>query len=226
MFSTQIPSDWQTLLAEELAQPYLHTLQQFLETERSTQDILPPEPDIFSAFALTPYAQTRVLLLGQDPYHGPGQAHGLCFSVRPGIKPPPSLVNLYKELESDLGIPRPTHGYLVPWAQQGILMLNTVLTVRAGQANSHKNQGWEQFTDAVIALVNAKTDPVIFVLWGSHAQKKAKLIDSDRHPILRAAHPSPLSAHNGFWGSKPFSTINRILEEQGTPPINWNLSAG
>jgi uracil-DNA glycosylase len=226
MFSTQIPSDWQTLLAEELAQPYLHTLQQFLETERSTQDILPPEPDIFSAFALTPYAQTRVLLLGQDPYHGPGQAHGLCFSVRPGIKPPPSLVNLYKELESDLGIPRPTHGYLVPWAQQGILMLNTVLTVRAGQANSHKNQGWEQFTDAVIALVNAKTDPVIFVLWGSHAQKKAKLIDSDRHPILRAAHPSPLSAHNGFWGSKPFSSINRILEEQGTPPINWNLSAG
>ena len=177
--------------------------------ERRTHTVFPPEPDVFNALKLTPYARTNVLLLGQDPYHDDGQAHGLCFSVRPGIKPPPSLVNMFKELRDDLGCSIPRHGYLASWAEQGVLMLNAVLTVRAHEPNSHKERGWETFTDAIIRAVNARPSPVVFVLWGAYAQKKAKLIDASRHPVLTAAHPSPLSAKK-FFGSRPFSATLRI----------------
>jgi uracil-DNA glycosylase len=218
-----ISNSWQQVLTEEFEKPYFQDLQNFLIEERQTQTIFPTEPDIFSAFELTPYEDVRVLLLGQDPYHDENQAHGLCFSVKPGIKPPPSLANIYKELQSDLEFKIPNNGYLLPWAKQGILMLNAVLTVRAHTPNSHKNRGWETFTDAVISKVNQKTDPVIFLLWGAYAQKKLKLIDTTRHTVIQSAHPSPLSARNGFFGSKPFSQINSTLASFDRSAIDWQI---
>ncbi|MDJ0772822.1 MAG: uracil-DNA glycosylase [Mastigocoleus sp. MO_167.B18] len=218
-----LPKSWEHILVEELEKPYFQQLQNFLAEERETQTIFPAEEDIFSAFELTPYENVNVLLLGQDPYHNHNQAHGLCFSVKPGIKPPPSLVNIFKELHSDLVVPTPEHGFLVTWAKQGILMLNAVLTVRAHTPNSHKNKGWEKFTDAAIAKVNEKPDPVVFVLWGGYAKKKLKLIDTNRHIVIQSAHPSPLSARNGFFGSKPFSAINQALLQLGKPEINWKI---
>ena len=223
MTTQLISSDWQLVLAEEFDKPYFQQLQDFINTERQTQTIFPSAADVFSAFELTPYENVRVLVLGQDPYHDDNQAHGLCFSVNPGIKVPPSLVNIYKELKSDLELPIPNHGYLVPWAKQGVLMLNAVLTVRAHTPNSHKDKGWETFTDAVITKVNQKPDPVVFVLWGAYAQKKLKLIDTNRHLVIQSAHPSPLSARNGFFGSKPFSAINTALTAMGKPELNWQI---
>ena len=217
-----LPTDWRTVLAAEFEQPYFAKLEAFVAAERREHQVFPPEPDLFSALRATPFEDVRVLLLGQDPYHGDGQAHGMCFSVPPGIKAPPSLVNMFKELKEDLGCKVPNSGYLMPWAKQGVLLLNAVLTVRAHEPNSHKNQGWEQFTDAIIRTVNDKKVPVVFVLWGAYAQKKEKLIDPDRHRILKGAHPSPLSAKK-FFGSRPFSAINHALEETGSKPINWQL---
>ncbi|MCK6586862.1 MAG: uracil-DNA glycosylase [Polyangiaceae bacterium] len=221
----KIPGSWRSVLADECEKAYFRKLEEFLAAERKAGAIFPPEEDMFSALEHTPYEDVRVLLLGQDPYHDDGQAHGLCFSVRPGVKPPPSLVNIYKELESDIGCGAPNHGHLISWAKQGILMLNAVLTVRAHTPNSHKDKGWEHFTDAIIRKVNEKSDPVVFVLWGGYAQKKAKLVDAKRHTIIQSAHPSPLSARNGFFGSKPFSTINSALRSAGKPEINWRLEA-
>jgi uracil-DNA glycosylase len=218
-----ISSSWQKVLAEEFEKPYFQNLQDFLTEERQTQTIFPVEADVFSAFELTHYENVNVFVLGQDPYHDNNQAHGLCFSVKPGIKTPPSLVNIYKELQADVEFKIPNNGYLVSWAEQGILMLNAVLTVRAHTPNSHKNKGWETFTDAVISKVNQKTDPVVFVLWGAYAQKKLKLIDTARHTVIQSAHPSPLSARNGFFGSKPFSAINTALHSVGKPEINWQI---
>jgi uracil-DNA glycosylase len=220
---SKISPSWQAVLFEEFNKPYFSHLQNFLGEERQAHTIYPPEEDMFSAFELTPYDQVNVLLLGQDPYHDRNQAHGLCFSVKPGIKPPPSLINIFKELKDDVGFNIPNHGYLVSWAKQGILMLNAVLTVRAHTPNSHKNQGWEIFTDAVISKVNQKVDPVIFVLWGGYAQKKLKLIDTARHTVIKSAHPSPLSARNGFFGSKPFSAINSALRSFGKAEIDWQI---
>jgi uracil-DNA glycosylase len=210
-------------LADECEKAYFRKLAEFLAAERKAGSIFPPEEDMFSALEHTPFDQVSVLLLGQDPYHDDGQAHGLCFSVRPGVKPPPSLVNIYKELEADIGCGAPNHGHLISWAKQGVLMLNAVLTVRAHTPNSHKEKGWESFTDAIIRKVNEKADPVVFVLWGGYAQKKAKLVDATKHIIIQSAHPSPLSARNGFFGSKPFSTINSALRKAGRPEINWRL---
>lgn len=224
MISSQLPDSWKTALAEEFNKPYLKKLQNFIEEERKSKIIYPPQEDVFSAFELTPFEQVNVLILGQDPYHGENQAHGLCFSVKPGIKTPPSLVNIYKELKDDLGFEIPDSGYLVPWAKQGILMINAVLTVEAHTANSHKNKGWETFTDAVISKINQKQEPVIFVLWGGYAKKKLKLIDTNRHTVIQSAHPSPLSARNGFFGSKPFSKINSALRQAGKPIINYQLT--
>lgn len=218
-----LPESWQAVLAEELEKPYFKSLAEFVDEERRTQTVFPPEDDVFNALNYTPYDEVNVLLVGQDPYHDDNQAHGLCFSVRPGIKPPPSLVNMYKELQSDVGFRIPNHGYLVPWAKQGMLMLNTVLTVRAHQPNSHKGHGWERFTDVVISKVNEKKERVIFVLWGAPAQKKKALIDTRRHVIVESAHPSPLSARAGFFGSKPFSKINTALREVDKPEITWQL---
>jgi uracil-DNA glycosylase len=218
-----IPESWHTHLNGELNKPYFQKLAQFVDEERQQQTVFPPEDEVFSALRLTPYENVNVLLLGQDPYHDNNQAHGLCFSVRPGIKPPPSLVNMYKELQDDIGFRIPNNGYLVPWAKQGMLMLNAVLTVRAHTPNSHKNKGWEKFTDAVIGAVNEKRDPVVFVLWGGYAQKKINLIDTTRHTVIQSAHPSPLSARNGFFGSRPFSAINNALREHGKPEIDWQL---
>lgn len=212
------------ILAQETERSYYAQLHAFVASERATHTVFPPEADVFNALALTPFERVRVLLLGQDPYHDNGQAHGLCFSVRPGITPPPSLVNIYKELRSDVGFRIPNNGYLSHWDEQGMLMLNAVLTVRAHQPNSHKNKGWETFTDAIIRAISAKPEPVIFVLWGGYAQKKLKLIDTARHTVIQSAHPSPLSAHNGFFGSRPSSQINAALSTAGTPPIDWQIN--
>ena len=219
----KLPTSWRPQLAEELSKPYFRKLEQFLEKERQTFPIYPPEKDIFSALKLTPYENVNVLLLGQDPYPGEGQAHGLCFSVRPGIKPPASLRNIYKELETDVGFRIPNNGYLAPWAKQGMLMLNAVLTVRTGETNSHQGKGWEIFTDCIISSVNEKEAPVVFVLWGAYAQKKIALIDTDKHTIIKSAHPSPLSARNGFFGSRPFSQINEALRAAHKPLIEWQI---
>jgi uracil-DNA glycosylase len=218
----QLPADWKEVLADEVKKPYFQQLKAFVDDERSAHTVFPPEGDVFNAFELTPYHQVKVLLLGQDPYHDEGQAHGLCFSVKPGIKPPPSLVNIFKELHNDLGCKVPNNGYLVPWAQQGIMLLNAVLTVRAHKPTSHKDQGWETFTDAVIRALNDRSKPVVFLLWGAYAQKKIKLIDANRHRVVTAAHPSPLSAKK-FFGSKSFSAVNKALEELGERPIDWQI---
>lgn len=214
-------NDWQDILAEEFASPYYQTLRQFLISEYRSAKIYPPMDEIYTALHLTPYADTRVVILGQDPYHGPGQAQGLCFSVKPGVRLPPSLVNIFKELESDIACPIPPSGDLRGWAAQGVLLLNTTLTVREGQPKSHAGQGWETLTDAIIAALSQRQAPVVFLLWGAHAQSKTKLIDQDRHVILKAPHPSPLSAHRGFFGSKPFSQANQALVRLGHKPIDW-----
>ena len=216
-------TDWNPILRTEFDKPYWADLQQFVAAERSHATVFPPHDEVFSALHLTPYATTRVLILGQDPYHGPGQAHGLCFSVRPGVRVPPSLVNIHKELEADLGIAAPDHGNLEAWARQGVLLLNTTLTVRSGQAASHQGKGWETFTDEVIRAVDAKPDHVVFILWGGHARKKKALIDRTRHTIVESAHPSPLSANNGFFGSRPFSLTNEALRAHGQQTIDWSL---
>lgn len=222
----ELPESWKPVLEAELEKPYFQKLREFVEAERQAHTVYPPSGEEFAALEATPYDEVKVFILGQDPYHGPNQAHGMAFSVRPGVTPPPSLQNMFTELKNELGItPPPKHGYLMPWAKQGVLLLNAVLTVRRSEPNSHKGQGWETFTDAVIRAVSAKDDRVIFVLWGAYAQKKIKLIDADKHTILKSAHPSPLSAHNGFFGSKPFSTINTLLREGGKQEIDWNLSA-
>jgi uracil-DNA glycosylase len=217
------PAGWQAALENERQKPYFQNLDEFVSTEREAHTIYPPTGDEFSALELTPLDSTRVFILGQDPYHGPNQAHGLAFSVRPGVTPPPSLANIFRELRDDLGCKVPNNGYLVPWAEQGVLLLNAVLTVRRGEANSHKAKGWEKFTDEVIRQVNTKKEPVIFVLWGGYAAKKLSLIDESRHTVVTSVHPSPLSAHNGFFGSSPFSKINAALRENGTPEIDWQI---
>lgn len=211
------------MLRTEFDKPYWGELQQFVEGERARHTVFPAADQVFAALHLTPYARTRVVLLGQDPYHGPQQAHGLCFSVREGVQVPPSLVNIYAELRDDLGIDTPTHGNLESWARQGVLLLNTCLTVRSGAAASHQGKGWENFTDEVLRTVNAKPHPVVFILWGAHARKKKALIDTSRQTVIESAHPSPLSAHNGFFGSKPFSRTNAALVAAGLDPIDWRL---
>jgi len=204
----------------------MQALRSFLVSEREAGKLIYPKAsEWFAALDLTPLNKTRVVLLGQDPYHGEGQAHGLCFSVRGGVRPPPSLVNIYKEMQSDLGLPPPRHGNLQSWAEQGVLLLNSVLTVEAGRAASHQGKGWEQFTDAIIRLLNQQPRPIVFILWGSYAQKKGAMVDRSRHLVIASAHPSPLSAHNGFLGSKPFSQTNEFLRKNGEPEINWELPA-
>lgn len=216
---------WMQALGAEFEQPYMQSLRAFLRREKqSGETVYPPGSDIFHAFNATPFEQVKVVILGQDPYHGPNQAHGLCFSVQSGVRVPPSLVNIYKEIERDLGIPPPAHGTLDHWARQGVLLLNAVLTVRAGQAASHQGQGWEQFTDQAIDHINRERQGVVFMLWGSSAQKKGRLIDRQRHCVLTAPHPSPLSAHRGFFGCGHFSRANQYLLQQGKAPIDWSLS--
>ena len=220
---SMIENDWLTELGQEFHKPYYKNLYQFVLKEYNTTRIFPPSDDIFNAFHLTPLSQVKVVIIGQDPYHNEGQAHGLCFSVKPGVDVPPSLVNIYKELKDDLGCYIPNNGYLVKWAKQGVLMLNTVLTVRAHMANSHRGKGWEEFTDAAIRALNKQDRPIVYILWGRPAQTKEKMLNNPRHLILKAPHPSPLSAYNGFFGSKPFSQTNRFLEENGRPPIDWQI---
>lgn len=222
--SIKLEQSWKEQLAEEFAKPYMQQLKAFLQQEKQANKVIYPRgSEIFQAFELTPFDKVRVVILGQDPYHGPNQAHGLCFSVKPGVRIPPSLLNIYKELEQDLQIKRVGHGYLASWAKQGVLLLNAVLTVEQGLAASHQGKGWEQFTDQVIAKLNARRDPIIFVLWGSYAQRKGAHIDQKRHHILQSVHPSPLSASRGFLGNKHFSTINALLQANHCEPINWQL---
>lgn len=220
--SVAVRTDWNPILRDQFAEPYWDQLQRFVAAERASHTIYPPHEQVFAALHLTPYDATRVVILGQDPYHGPRQAHGLCFSVQRGIRIPPSLVNIQTELRDDLGIEPPGHGNLEAWARRGVLLLNTTLTVRAGQAASHQGKGWERFTDRVIRAVDAKSHPVVFILWGSAARKKGTLLDVSRHTIIESAHPSPLSAHNGFFGSRPFSRTNTALEAAGLEPIDWS----
>ena len=219
----KIGNSWDDVLAGEFEKEYYLKLREFLKTEYSSYRVYPPMEHIFRALKETPYDKVKAVILGQDPYHEPGQAQGLCFSVPEGVKQPPSLVNIFKEMQADLGVRPPSHGNLLTWANQGVLLLNAVLTVREHEANSHKNKGWEQFTDRVISLLNDREDPVVFILWGANAKAKASLITNDRHCILTGAHPSPLSAHNGFWGGKYFSRANEFLEERGYEPINWRI---
>jgi uracil-DNA glycosylase len=220
-----LPSCWRAALDDEIHKPYFSDLEQFVDKERAAQTVYPPEGDVFNAFHFTPYDDVKVLLLGQDPYHDEGQAHGLCFSVRQGVKQPPSLVNIFKELKSDLGCPLPTTGNLETWARRGVMLLNAVLTVRVHEPNSHKGRGWEEFTDAVIRALNRREKPVVFLLWGAYAQKKGRLIDVPPHVIITAAHPSPLSAKK-FFGSKPFSRVNAALRELGETRIDWCIGDG
>jgi uracil-DNA glycosylase len=214
-------TDWNPLLSGEFDKPYWAELMRFVATERARGPVYPPKDDVFAALHLTPHASVKALILGQDPYHGPGQAHGLCFSVRSGVPKPPSLANIHQELHDDLGCPIPTHGSLESWACNGVLLLNATLTVRARQAASHQRRGWETFTDRVIEAVNDKPERVVFILWGSSARKKKALIDRGRHAIVESPHPSPLSAHRGFFGSRPFSRANAALEASGRAPIDW-----
>ncbi len=224
MAEIQLHDSWKAPLLPEFQSDYMANLRAFLVAEKAAgKAICPKASEWFRALDLTPLDKVRVVILGQDPYHGPGQAHGLCFSVRPGVRPPPSLVNIYKELESDLGLPRPRHGFLESWAKQGVLLLNSVLTVEAAQAASHQGKGWERFTDAIIRLLNAREEPIVFMLWGAYARKKAAFVDATKHLILKAAHPSPLSAHNGFLGCRHFSQCNEFLVSHGMQPIDWSL---
>jgi len=218
-----LQNDWAAVLADEFEKPYYRELRQMLKEEYQTHTIYPDMYSIFNALHLTGYENTKVVILGQDPYHGPGQAHGLSFSVRPGIKPPPSLQNIYKELQSDLNCTIPQHGYLTHWAKQGVMMLNSVLTVRSGTPNSHKDLGWETFTDQIIAHLNARQTPMVFILWGKHAQEKAAFIDTRRHSMIQSPHPSPFSANRGFFGSRPFSRANAFLRSRGIAEIDWQL---
>ena len=218
-----IANYWLEPLKPEFSKQYYRELYQKVIEEYKTHLVFPPSDDIFNAFALTPLHDVKVVIIGQDPYHNVGQAHGLCFSVRPDVEIPPSLVNIYKELHDDLGCYVPNNGYLVKWAKQGILLLNTVLTVRAHQANSHRGMGWEQFTDAAIRILNEEDRPIVFILWGAPAQTKKKMLNNPRHLILEAPHPSPLSAYRGFFGSRPFSKTNAFLEENGLTPIDWQI---
>ncbi|MFI8907117.1 uracil-DNA glycosylase [Streptomyces albidoflavus] len=220
--TAQLPESWREVLGEEPQKPYFPQLMEFVEEERARGPVYPPRDQVFAALEVTPFDQVKVLVLGQDPYHGEGQGHGLCFSVRPGVKTPPSLRNIYKEMHAELGHPVPDNGYLMPWARQGVLLLNAVLTVRAGEANSHKGKGWEKFTDAVIRAVSDRPDPAVFVLWGNYAQKKLPLIDAERHAVVKGAHPSPLSARK-FFGSQPFTQIDKAVAEQGHEPIDWRI---
>ncbi|WP_339762014.1 uracil-DNA glycosylase [uncultured Hoeflea sp.] len=219
-----LDDSWETALSAEFSAPYMTELRAFLQSEIDAgKQIFPKQHDRFAALKLTPLDKVKVVILGQDPYHGDGQAHGLCFSVQPDVRTPPSLKNIYKELESDLGIARASHGNLVSWATQGVLLLNSVLTVERGLAASHRGRGWERFTDAAIAQGNALEHPVVFLLWGAYAQKKARFVDTGRHLVLKAAHPSPLSAHNGFLGCRHFSQTNAFLSANGMKPIDWRL---
>ncbi|MBR9858980.1 MAG: uracil-DNA glycosylase [Gammaproteobacteria bacterium] len=222
-----MPQTWSQLIDHEQQQPYFQQAMSFVEQERAAgKAIYPPQSNVFSALDYTDPGSVKVVMLGQDPYHGPNQAHGLCFSVLPGVRVPPSLRNIYKELASDIpGFQAPDHGYLESWAEQGVLMLNTVLTVEAGKAHSHAKLGWETFTDKVIKAVNDKGNGVVFLLWGSHAQKKGAMIDRSRHHVLTAAHPSPLSAYRGFFGCRHFSRTNELLQQEGKSPIDWCLPA-
>ncbi|MFD6130835.1 uracil-DNA glycosylase [Streptomyces diastaticus] len=220
--TAQLPESWREVLGEEPRQPYFQQLMEFVAEERAGGPVYPPSDQVFAALEATPFDRVKVLVLGQDPYHGEGQGHGLCFSVRPGVRTPPSLRNIYKELHAELGHPVPDNGYLMPWARQGVLLLNAVLTVRAGEANSHKGKGWEKFTDAVIRAVSDRPDPAVFVLWGNYAQKKLPLIDTERHAVVKGAHPSPLSAKK-FFGSQPFTQIDKAIAEQGHEPIDWRI---
>ena len=215
--------EWLPAIGDEFSKDYYKQLAKFVNWEYQQHTVYPPKDEIFSAFRLTPLSKVKVVILGQDPYHEPNQAHGLCFSVRPGTEIPPSLVNIYKELEDDLGCYIPNNGYLVKWAEQGVLLLNTLLTVRAHAAFSHKGAGWERFTDAVIEALNRENRPIVFLLWGSPAQRKAEMLNNPNHLILKAPHPSPLSAYRGFFGCKHFSKANRFLQEHGETPIDWQI---
>ncbi len=220
----QLDASWQAVIGDELNKPYMQSLRAFLKQEKASgKTIFPPSPLIFNAFNHTPFDKVRVVIIGQDPYHGPGQAHGLSFSVPSGIALPPSLMNIFKEIEADLGIKMSNNGDLTAWADQGVLLLNATLTVEMANAGSHQNRGWEEFTDAAIAALNNHREGLVFVLWGSYAQKKGAMIDSKKHLILQSPHPSPLSAHRGFFGNHQFSTINRYLQEHGKTPINWQI---
>lgn len=216
-------NDWDDILKDEFEKPYYKKLRAFLKSEYMTKTIYPPMNDIFSSLKASSFEKTKVVIIGQDPYHGEGQAHGMCFSVKRGVEPPPSLKNIFKELENDVGFRYTGHGELISWAKQGVLLLNTVLTVRAGQANSHKGMGWENFTDRVILELNKKETPIVFLLWGANAKTKAQLIDNPIHKKLETVHPSPLSAYGGFFGCRHFSKCNKLLEESGQTPIEWQL---
>lgn len=222
--NVKLEMSWKKVLAEEFSKSYMADLRKFLKQElQRGKTIYPKGEEYFAALNLTPFPNVKVVIIGQDPYHGPGQAHGLCFSVKPGVAIPPSLVNIYTELQSDLGIEPPSHGYLKSWAEQGVLLLNAVLTVQAGQANSHKDKGWEIFTDKIVSALNDQREGLVFLLWGSYAQKKGAFIDRKKHYVIQAPHPSPLSAHRGFLGSKPFSKINAYLLSRGKGQINWKI---
>lgn len=222
--SIQLDESWKAVLQSEFERDYMRQLREFLLAEKQAgRTVYPPGSEIFAALDSTPFDQTRVVILGQDPYHGPNQAQGLCFSVRQGVAVPPSLRNIYKELAADLNVPIPAHGDLGAWAKQGVLLLNAVLTVRAGEANSHQGKGWEIFTDRVIASLNEQRQHLVFILWGSYAQKKGSMIDQNRHFVIRSPHPSPLSAHRGFFGSQPFSRCNEYLRKTGQQEINWAI---
>lgn len=221
----KLESSWKNKLIHEFSKPYMIDLRKFLSDEIKKNKVIFPKPsDIFNAFKLSPFEKVNVVIIGQDPYHGPGQAHGLCFSVKKGVPPPPSLINIFKELESDLGIPRPSHGCLESWANQGVLLLNSVLTVESGKAGAHAGRGWEIFTDKVIESLNESIKPIVFMLWGSYALKKGAVLDRKKHLVLESVHPSPLSAHRGFLGCKHFSKANKFLEKNSMNPINWNLA--
>ena len=220
----EMEPQWLSVMQDEFAQPYMQVLRDFLiERKKANITIFPPGKQYFTAFNATPFENVKVVILGQDPYHGPGQAHGLCFSVLPGMPLPPSLVNIFKEINNDLNIPRPDNGYLLPWAEQGVFMLNAVLTVEQGRANAHQGKGWEQFTDAAIQQLSERRDSLVFLLWGSYAQKKGQFIDNNKHLILKCPHPSPLSAHRGFLGCQHFSKTNAYLLSKGKTPIDWQL---
>ena len=220
---SMITNDWLPALESEFGKPYYKDLYRFVLQEYRTAQVFPPAEDVFNAFHLTPLGQVKVVIIGQDPYHNVGQAHGLCFSVKPEVEIPPSLVNIYKELEDDLGCTIPNNGYLVKWAKQGVLMLNTVLTVRAHQAKSHRGKGWEQFTDAAIRALNEQDRPIVFLLWGGPAGQKASMLNNPKHLVLKAPHPSPLSAYRGFFGCRHFSKTNAFLEANGIQPIDWQI---